>query len=118
MRPLLRGRTPRRRVLRLQTRARFETGRASRRKCSCAGAFDSNELRGGLRMTRFAIYARVYPEFYREVENHSIPTDLEAAKALSSSPAALDLFAWLSYRCFMAKGRERVPLFGDFVLVS
>lgn len=57
-------------------------------------------------------------EFYREVQNHPIPTDLEAAKALSSSPAALDLFTWLSYRCFTAKGKERVPLFGEFGLVS
>lgn len=57
-------------------------------------------------------------EFYREIQNHPIPTDLEAAKALSSSPAALDLFMWLSYRCFTAKGRERVPLFGEFGLVS
>ena len=57
-------------------------------------------------------------EFYREILNHPIPTDLEAAKALSSSPAALDLFMWLSYRCFTARGRERVPLFGDFGLVS
>lgn len=31
-------------------------------------------------------------EFFREVTTHSIPTDLEAAKALSSAPAALDLF--------------------------
>jgi hypothetical protein len=57
-------------------------------------------------------------EFYREIQAHPIPTDLEAAKALSSSPAALDLFMWLSYRCFTAKGRERVSLFGDFGLVS
>jgi len=56
-------------------------------------------------------------EFYREIQNHPIPTDLEAAKALTSSPAALDLFMWLSYRCFTARGRERVPLFGDFGLV-
>jgi hypothetical protein len=27
-------------------------------------------------------------------------------KALSDSPAALDLFMWLSYRCFVAKGEE------------
>jgi hypothetical protein len=40
------------------------------------------------------------------------------AKALSASPAALDLFTWLSYRCFTARGRERVPLFGEFGLVS
>jgi hypothetical protein len=57
-------------------------------------------------------------EFYREILNHPIPTDLEAARALSSSPAALDLFMWLSYRCFTARGRERVPLFGDFGLIS
>ncbi len=57
-------------------------------------------------------------EFFREVMAHSIPTDLEAAKALSSSPAALDLFMWLSYRCFTAKGPERVPIFGDFGLAS
>ena len=50
--------------------------------------------------------------------SHPIPTDMEAAKALSCSPAALDLFMWLSYRCFVAKGRERVPLFGDFGLIS
>src|SRR4051812_37011947 len=25
---------------------------------------------------------------------------------------------WLSYRCFVAKGRERVPLFGEIGLVS
>jgi hypothetical protein len=52
------------------------------------------------------------------VTTHSIPTDLEAAKALSSAPAALDLFMWLSYRCFTAKGPERVPIFGDFGLAS
>lgn len=56
-------------------------------------------------------------EFFKEIMSHPIPTDVEAAKALSCSPAALDLFMWLSYRCFVAKGRERVPLFGDFGLV-
>jgi hypothetical protein len=57
-------------------------------------------------------------EFYREIMAHPIPADLDAAKALSSTPAALDLFMWISYRCFTAKGQERVPLFGDFGLVS
>jgi len=57
-------------------------------------------------------------EFYREVMEHPIPTDLEAAKALSSSPAALDLFTWLSYRCFVAKGEERISLFGEFGLAN
>ncbi len=57
-------------------------------------------------------------EFYREILNHPIPTGLEAANALSGCPAALYLFMWLSYRCFIARGRERVPLFGDFGLIS
>lgn len=57
-------------------------------------------------------------EFFREVTMHSIPTDLEAAKALSSAPAALDLFMWLSYRCFTAKGQERIPIFEDFGLAA
>jgi Plasmid encoded RepA protein len=57
-------------------------------------------------------------EFYRESMDHPIPTDLEAAKALSCSPAALDLFMWLSYRCFTATGRERVSIFGEFGLAS
>jgi hypothetical protein len=57
-------------------------------------------------------------EFYRESMDHPIPTDLEAAKALSCSPAALDLFMWLSYRCFTATGRERMSIFGEFGLAS
>jgi hypothetical protein len=47
-------------------------------------------------------------EFFKEIMSRPIPTDMEGAKALSCSPAALDLFMWLSYRCFVAKGRERV----------
>jgi len=57
-------------------------------------------------------------EFYKEITDHPIPTDLEAAKALSSAPAALDLYTWLTYRGFSAKGEERVPLFGEFGLVN
>jgi hypothetical protein len=52
-------------------------------------------------------------EFYREITSHPIPTDLEAVRVLAGSPAALDLFMWLSYRCFVARGREVIPLFGD-----
>jgi hypothetical protein len=48
---------------------------------------------------------------FQEIMSHPIPTDMEAAKALSCSPAALDLFMWLSYRCFMAKGRFHMDLF-------
>jgi hypothetical protein len=51
-------------------------------------------------------------EFYHEISEHPIPTDLEAVRVLSDSPAVLDLFMWLSYRCFSVKGEEAVPLSG------
>ena len=57
-------------------------------------------------------------EFYREVTAHPIPTDLQAARTLSCSPAALDLFTWVCYRCFIAKAEERIPLFGEFGLMQ
>jgi hypothetical protein len=57
-------------------------------------------------------------EFYREVVAHPIPADLEAVKMLAAAPAVLDLFMWLSYRCFVAKGIEMIPLFGSRGLAS
>jgi hypothetical protein len=55
-------------------------------------------------------------EFYQEAMSHPIPTDLEAVKLLA--PAALDLYVWLSYRCFTAKGEEHVPIFGRCSLMQ
>ncbi|MGB7760800.1 MAG: replication protein RepA [Bryobacteraceae bacterium] len=52
-------------------------------------------------------------EFYQEIVEHPIPTDMDAVRVLSSAPATLDLFMWLSYRCFAAKGEEAVPIFGS-----
>ena len=43
---------------------------------------------------------------------------MEAVKAFGSAPAVLDLFMWLTYRCFTAKSEERIPLFGDFGLTA
>jgi hypothetical protein len=57
-------------------------------------------------------------EFYEEVIAHPIPTDFEVVRILSSAPAILDLFVWLSYRCFTAHGKESIPIFGDFGLVQ
>jgi hypothetical protein len=52
-------------------------------------------------------------EFFAEVMAHPIPTDLEAVKILAASPGVLDLFIWLSYRCFTAKAKEEIPIFGN-----
>jgi hypothetical protein len=57
-------------------------------------------------------------EFYREIMAHPIPADLEAVKVLAGAPAVLDLFMWLSYRCFLAKDKERIPPFGVYGLAS
>lgn len=66
----------------------------------------------------FANVVVLSDEFYREISEHPIPADLEAVKVLASAPAVLDLFVWLTYRCFSAKGPERIPLFGSFGLVQ
>ncbi len=55
-------------------------------------------------------------EFYAEISAHPIPTDLDAVKVLAASPALLDLYMWLGYRCFCARGPESIPLFGPFGL--
>lgn len=57
-------------------------------------------------------------EFYSEITNHPIPTDIDAVKVLASAPAVLDLFMWLAYRCFLSKREERIPLFGAFGLTA
>jgi hypothetical protein len=57
-------------------------------------------------------------EFYAEALAHPIPADLDAVRVLTSAPAVLDLFLWLTYRCFTAKGEESIPLFGAFGLTQ
>ncbi len=57
-------------------------------------------------------------EFYAEIVGHPIPADLEAIKILAGAPALLDLFMWLSYRCFVANGAEVIPLFGPYGLTQ
>lgn len=52
-------------------------------------------------------------EFYRELAAHPIPIDLASVRLLAPSPGVLDLFTWLAYRCFTAKGPQRIPLFGE-----
>jgi hypothetical protein len=57
-------------------------------------------------------------EFYSEISSHPIPADLDAVRVLAAAPALLDLFMWLSYRCFVAKGPEVIPLFGPYGLTQ
>jgi hypothetical protein len=57
-------------------------------------------------------------EFFQEITGHPIPTDLDAVRVLATAPAVLDLFMWLSYRCFSSKGEESVPIFGTYGLAA
>jgi hypothetical protein len=51
-------------------------------------------------------------EFFREITEHPIPTDLEVVRLLAASPGALDLYLWIAYRSFTTKTRQTIPLFG------
>jgi hypothetical protein len=57
-------------------------------------------------------------EFWREIQDHPIPVDLGIVKALADSPGNLDLYVWLVWRCWTAKGPVNVPMFGPEGLVS
>lgn len=57
-------------------------------------------------------------EFWSEIKEHPIPVDLAVVKALADSPGNLDLYVWLVWRCWTAKGPVSVPLFGPEGLVS
>jgi hypothetical protein len=37
---------------------------------------------------------------------------------LAAAPAVLDLYMWLGYRCFTAKGSDQIAIFGDFGLAD
>lgn len=57
-------------------------------------------------------------EFWREIQEHPIPVDLAVVKALADSPGNLDLYVWLVWRCWTAKGATTVPLFGPEGLIA
>ena len=68
--------------------------------------------------TEFENVVVLSDDFYEEILAHPVPNDLEAVKVLAASPAILDLYMWLSYRCFKAKGTESIPIFGEFGLAN
>ncbi|MDQ1472394.1 MAG: hypothetical protein QOJ99_3874 [Bryobacterales bacterium] len=47
--------------------------------------------------------------FWQELKAHPIPVDCEVVRSLANNPGCLDLYTWLSWRCFQAKDPERVP---------
>ena len=56
--------------------------------------------------------------FWEELKNHPIPVDTEVVRMLAHNAGCLDLYTWLSWRCYKSKGTERVPLFGPQGLMN
>jgi hypothetical protein len=50
--------------------------------------------------------------FWDELKSHPIPVDAGVVRELANNPGCLDLYTWLTWRCYQAKGPERIPLFG------
>jgi Plasmid encoded RepA protein len=56
--------------------------------------------------------------FWEEIRAHPVPIDAEVVRALANNPGCLDLYTWLSWRCYQARTEELIPLFGEFGLAS
>lgn len=53
-------------------------------------------------------------QFWKEIQEHPIPVDLNVVRALADSPGNLDFYMWLAWRCWTASEPvERIPLFGN-----
>jgi len=53
-------------------------------------------------------------QFWKEIQQHPIPVDLNVVRALADSPGNLDFYMWLAWRCWTAsEDEERIPLFGE-----
>jgi len=57
-------------------------------------------------------------EFWNEIHVYPIPVDLNVVRALADSPGNLDLYIWLVWRSWTARGHVKIPLFGPEGLVS
>jgi hypothetical protein len=56
--------------------------------------------------------------FWEELKKHPIPVDADVVRVLANNPGCLDLYTWLTGRCYQAKSAERIPLFGPFGLAA
>ena len=88
-------------------------------QCSRVHFFDSMKLwltESGKKTSVRDNRVTLSPEFWRELREHPIPVDAEVVRLLARNPGCLDLYTWLTWRCYQAKGQERIPLFGPYGL--
>ena len=50
--------------------------------------------------------------FWKELQAHPLPVDMNMVRAFKNSPGLLDFSLWLTWRCWKARGTESIPLFG------
>jgi hypothetical protein len=77
--------------------------------------FHKENATGGERAENTVILS---PAFWEELRTHPIPVDTEVVRALANNPGCLDLYTWLTWRCYQAKDTQRIPLFGPMGLAS
>ena len=85
----------------------FTTGWTYCTRCSCS-AFDYQQVADSIRFTakiRYVIHAQK-------------KVDANVVRVLANNPGCLDLYTWLTWRCYQAKSAERIPLFGAFGLAA
>lgn len=51
--------------------------------------------------------------FWNELQEHPVPVDITAVKALTDSPGCLDFYCWLTWRSWTVRGTARIPLETD-----
>jgi hypothetical protein len=56
--------------------------------------------------------------FWDELKSHPIPVDADVVRVLANNPGCLDLYTWLTWRCYKAKSAECIPLFGQYGLAA
>jgi hypothetical protein len=73
-----------------------------------------NRNRSGNPIEGFDNVVTLSERFFREITAHPIPVDMDVARGLVDSPAALDFYVWVAYRAKrVPPGQEvQVPLFG------
>jgi hypothetical protein len=90
--------------------------------CSRGHFFDEMRLwfnkENSTRRERAENTVTLSPAFWEELRNHPIPVDTEVVRALANNPGCLDLYTWLTWRCYQAKDVQRIPLFGQNGLAS
>jgi len=57
----------------------------------------------------FGSFVVLSQEFYSEIISHPVPLDTRILKALRTSPFAIDLYTWLTYRVSYLQGETVIP---------